>query len=209
MKYLLTGLLLAITITAFAQSKEDVFDGNKNVTWLGLDFSDYKFIGEVTQFADAGEVSNSDLRDKFFPAWNNLFLTEKDKYEVADAIGRTEVDYAIDVTNNSNSKIKSGFTSSDESEYHRLKEADISNIVRSYNYEGNKGIGMMFIVESMSKEQKQSSIWVTFINMDSKKVIFTERVDAKAGGFGFRNYWAKSFFNAIKATEDNWKKWRK
>ncbi len=209
MKYLLTGLLLAITITAFAQSKEDVFDGNKNVTWLGLDFSDYKFIGEATQFADAGEVSNSDLRDKFFPAWNNLFLTEKDKYEVADAIGRTEVDYAIDVTNNSNSKIKSGFTSSDESEYHRLKEADISNIVRSYNYDGNKGIGMMFIVESMSKEQKQSSIWVTFINMDSKKVIFTERVDAKAGGFGFRNYWAKSFFNAIKATEDNWKKWRK
>lgn len=209
MKYLLTGLLLAITITAFAQSKEDVFDGNKNVTWLGLDFSDYKFIGEATQFADAGEVSNSDLRDKFFPAWNNLFLTEKDKYEVADAIGRTEVDYAIDVTNNSNSKIKSGFTSSDESEYHRLKEADISNIVRSYNYDGNKGIGMMFIVESMSKEQKQSSIWVTFINMDSKKVIFTERVDAKAGGFGFRNYWAKSFFNTLKATKDNWKKWRK
>jgi len=59
---------LLLATTSFAQKKPDLFDANQTVTWLGLDFSQMKFIGEATQWKDAGEITNSQLRDKFVPA---------------------------------------------------------------------------------------------------------------------------------------------
>jgi hypothetical protein len=93
-------LLLAalfVSVSLFAQSKSDIFDGDKEITWLGLDFSQLKFIGDAAQWKDAGEITNSQMRDKYFPGWNTLFINEKDRYKVADAVRRTEVSYAIDV----------------------------------------------------------------------------------------------------------------
>jgi hypothetical protein len=36
-------------------------------------------------------------------------------------------------------------------------------------------------VEGMSKGQKGETIWVTFIDMGAKKMLFTERMEARQG----------------------------
>ncbi len=211
MKKLFLSLLTmaAITIAAFAQNKSDVFDANKEITWLGLDFSQLKFIGDANQWKDAGEVTNSQMRDKYFPGWNALFINEKERYKVADAINRTEVNYAIDVTEKSNNRLKGNFFESDGNMYQLLTEDKIKELVKKYDFLGNKGIGMMFFVEGMSKGREAASMWVTFVDMNTKAVLLTKRMEGKSGGFGFRNYWAKTFLLVLKDIRENWRDWQK
>jgi hypothetical protein len=65
---------------------------------------------------------------------------------------------------------------------------------------------MMFFVEGMDKGTTLEGFWVTFVNMDTKTVLLTEYEESKAQGSGFRNYWAKPLYVALK--EMDIKKWK-
>ena len=186
-----------------AQTKADIFNESKPITWLGLDFSQVKISG-VPQY----EVNSTDLREKYFIAWNQLFVNEKDKFEVAKAVNRSEVKYAINVVEPANKK-EGAFFADDDKMYQLLNEEKISELVKSYDFKGNAGIGMMFFVEGMSKGKEEASMWATFVNMDTKEVLLTRRVTGKNGGFGFRNYWAKSFGKGLDEVNNNFKNWKK
>ena len=208
-KLSLIVLALALTLSSLAQiSKSDIL-GEKNITWLGIDFTQLKFIGSATQWKDAGEITNVQLRDKYFPGWNSLFTNEPKKYDVAGAVSRMDVKFATDVTEKANNNIKGNLFTDDPNEYTRLKASDITTLVSKYDFRGNTGIGMMFFMESMSKGKEEGALWVTFVDMNSKKVLLTQRVTEEAGGFGFKNYWAKTFVGALKDTGKNLKKWTK
>ncbi len=204
--------IIAVTFCAFtwAQSKEDVFNSGTEVTWLGLDFTQLKFIGDAAQWKDAGEITNNGMRDKYFPGWNDLFVKEQKKYDVAKAIDRGEVKYALSVTEKANNSLKKpDFFTDDANAYSHLSEQKIEGLVKKYDFQGNKGIGLLFFVESMSKGKEEAAMWVTFVDMNKKSVLFTKRLTEKSGGFGFRNYWAKTFYNALKEMGDDFKKWKK
>src|SRR6478752_890336 len=44
-----------------------------------------------------------------------------------------------------------------------LTEADINGIVKGYDFGGKKGIGFLFIMESMSKKSEHGSMYLTFV----------------------------------------------
>ncbi len=195
-------LLFAAIIFAFntnAQIKADVFNAGTELTWLGLDFSQVHFIGSAAQWKDAGEVTNDQMRDKYFPAWNELFQKEPEKYDVAKATNRSSVKYALMVTEKANNSLKRDYFVDDANLYHSLDEAKVAALVKKYNFQGNKGMGLMFFVEGMSKGKEQSCAWATFVNMDTKEVLWTQRIVGKTGmAIGFRNYWANTFNNMLK-----------
>ena len=85
----------------------------------------------------------------------------------------------------------------------------VASIIKKYDYKGKKGLGMMFVVEGMHKEAKKASMWVVFIDMDTKKMLLAKQLEGKASGFGFRNYWAKTFYNVLKEVEEDFNKWSK
>lgn len=194
--------LFAAALFAFnsnAQTKDDVFKSGVELTWLGLDFSQVHFIGSATQWKDAGEITNDQMRDKYFTAWNELFQKEPDKYDVAKATNRGSVKYALDVTEKANNTLKRDYFVDDANMYHTLDEAKVAALVKKYNFQGNKGLGLMFFVEGMSKGKEQACAWATFVNMDKKEVLWTQRVVGKTGmAIGFRNYWANPFNNMLK-----------
>jgi len=198
MKKIALFLLVILTANiAHGQTKADIF-GKMPITWLGVDFTQLKFIGTADQFKDAGQITNSDMRNKYFPGWNNLFVSEEKKYNVADAVNRDNVKYAIDVTGDANSKSDGNYFTPNASDYQLLTADKISSLISKYDFKGNMGLGMLFFVDGMSKDKEEASIWITFVNMEDKTVLLTKQVSAGAGGFGFRNYWAKSFFNVLK-----------
>lgn len=195
---LLSCLACCLFFTAGAQKSESVLKSGKPVTWLGLDFSQARYIGSATQFKEAGEITTEQLRDKYFPGWNDLFVNEQAKYDVAKYTDRGSVTYALEVTKKANNSIRGKIFSEDPNDYERLTAADIAKQVKSYNFAGNKGVGLVFIIEGMSKGKEEVSAWVTFVDMGTKSVLQTQRITGRAGGFGFRNYWAKGFFNILK-----------
>ena len=202
-KALLFTLACCITICSFAQKNknkhESIIRGDQPITWLGLDFSQARIIGAATQWKDVGEITDDQMRDKYIPAWNDFFLNEMKKYDVAKYVERDHVSYAIDVTRRQNNRKYSKATFSDDPEdFQRLDEQKVASIVKSYDFMGKTGVGLIFVIEGMSKGREEASAWVTFVDMNSKTVLQTQRVIGRAGGFGFRNYWAKSFLNVLK-----------
>ena len=196
------------TTLLFAQTKANIFDGSTEITWLGLDFSQTKFIGAASNFGDAGEVTNESFKNKYAQGWNHLFIDEMKKYDVAAAVHRTGVKYAIDVTEKANSNLKKDFFSNNPGDYKSIDEAKINAAVKGYDFQGNTGIGMIYFVEGMSKGQKAAGAWVTFVDMKSHTVLFTKYMEGKSGGFGFKNYWAAAFLDILKDVKKQFKGWK-
>ena len=199
MKKLFSFLLACtVTITGFAQS---VIKGSQEITWLGLDFSQARFIGDAAQWKDVGEITDGQMRDKYIPAWNDLFLNEQKKYDVAKYVDRESVHYAVEVTGKANNKkYPKTIFSDDPEDYNRLQEADITKQVKAYDFQGKSGVGLLFFIEGMSKGKIQAVAWVTFVDMKTKAVLQTKRITGKPGGVGFRNYWGNAFLNILKNT---------
>lgn len=198
-------LLLLLSLAAQAQSVSSVFDPSAPVTWLGLDFSDAKFIGDRDKYG-----SLSDVR-YFLKAWNDLMETEKDKYNVAKPFKKTTVDYRLDVTREHNDELDvTEMLTADQSRYDHIHAADVQAIVKSYDFKGLSGTGVMFIVESFSKTSQKGAFWVTFIDLGSGEVLFTERAEGAPGGSGIRNFWAGAVLDMLKKIEKkDFERWRK
>jgi len=220
LKLLIAVLLISVsTKTLFAQTKADIFDKNVPVTWLGVDYSLTTFIGTPTNVELAfspwtvvkktGEsvVTKDEFRNSFTVQWNQLFIDEEKKYDVAKAINRSAVKYAIDVCINANKKLtQKEFFSNSPSDFHTKTEADVANAVKNYDFQGHTGIGMMYFVEGMDKGTAEEGFWITFVDMGSKTVLATKYESSKGQGSGFRNFWAKPLYVALK--EMNLKKWQ-
>jgi hypothetical protein len=213
LKSLIAFLFVVVSSqTLLAQTKANIFDEQTPITWLGLDFSQTKFIGAATKgvVSDKGTVSNDEFRDVFTYQWNELFIDEMKKYDVAKAVHRKSVKYAIDVTIKANKALtKKDFFSNNPSDFKLINESTIADLVKNYDFQNNEGIGMMFFVEGMSKGQEAVGVWVTFVDMKSKTVLLTDYQTEKPGGFGFRNYWAKPFYVIIKEMDSKFKRMNK
>ena len=203
----LFAVILFLNMSAVsAQTVEDITGGTGEITWLGMDFTQAKFIGSATQFKDAGEITNAEFRDKYIPGWNQLFINEQKKYDVAKVVHRTDIKYAMDVTEKTNNGIKGDFFSNDPNEYERLDAEKVAGLVKKYNFQGKTGIGLIFFIEGMSKGKDQASAWVAYVDMKGKKVLLSKHITGKSGGFGFKNYWAKAFYNILK--DSDYKDWK-
>ena len=197
------SILLALPV--FGQDKADVFNPSTEITWLGLDFSGAKFIGDRERLG-----SESDIRH-LIDAINELMITEADKYNVAAAIQRKTVDNEIDVTNEHNAELDVlAMISADGKDHVHLNRSQVEEIISSYDFKGKSGIGLMFNVESFNKILEEGSFWITFVNMGSKEVLFTERLTAPPTGFGMRNFWAGSVNGVLaKIKKKEFENWRK
>lgn len=198
---LMTCLLCINNLNVNAQSAKDVFDSGSPITYLGIDFSNAKCYGEGTRF-DAADIT---LRI------NDLLRNEYEKYNLGEALKKNSVNTKFDLTEKLNANIKDdNFFTYNESDLNKLDEAAIQKIVSKYNLSGyDKGLGIVFIVDNLNKSTVEEVVWVTFFNMNNKKVVFTEKVIAKAAGFGLRNYWARPFYDIIKNIKSSlFKKWK-
>ncbi|HTF21162.1 MAG TPA: hypothetical protein VK658_23965 [Chryseolinea sp.] len=198
-------VLLSSIGAVSAQTKSDVFNKDTEITWLGLDFSHAKLLGDREKFG-----SESDLRH-LMTAWNELILNEPEKYDVAKAVGRSKVATAIDVTGDRNGEVdvQAMFTN-DQKDYLHIQPSDIEGIVSSFDFKGKTGIGLVFIVETFSKPNEEGSVFVTFVNMGSKELLFSERLTAEPKGFGMRNFWAGCVFGVLtKMQKKEFENWRK
>lgn len=204
-KNLLFLLVFFASLNASAQNKSDVFNKEVEITWLGLDFSHAKLLGDREKYGSESDVKH------LMNAWNELIINEPDKYNVAKAVGRSKVEKATDVTTDRNGEVdvQAMFTN-DQKDYLHIQASDIDGIVSSFDFKGKTGIGLVFIVETFSKPNEEGSIYVTFVNMGSKETLFSERLTAVPKGFGMRNFWAGCVFGVLtKMQKKEFETWRK
>jgi hypothetical protein len=191
--------------TSFAQTLKDVFSSSETpILYLGIDFTKAKLIDDATANA-------SDIKERQFAGLNDLVITEAKKYDLSGALHKSNIDHDLGFVTKKNEKINSEeIKSTNTSDFHRLQESDIQSLVKGYDFGDKKGIGLLFVMEAMSKSGKSAAIWVTFIDMKSRKVLLTERIEGKTGmSFGFRNYWATGIKSVIEEIDrKKYKAWK-
>lgn len=199
-------LLFSIQTSLIGQDVRVIFEEETPITWLGLDFSRAAFIGDTARFRDDDDVSDLIVR------LNELMVNEADKYNIGKTFRKEHVTNALDITDNHNSLIDLTAIRSAPVEKNPtpLTEEAISEIVSSYDFDGKEGIGLMFNIESFNKFAGKGTLWVTFIDMPAKKVLFTRRLSDGPHGFGLRNFWA-GFIHDVLDQIKLWKykAWRK
>ncbi len=192
--------------TASAQTVKDFFNNSETpLTYLGIDFTKAKLIN------DPGG-NPMDIRNRLYNSINQVVVAEPKKYDIAGAFHKSTVTSDLTAVTATNEKINAEqIMSSNSGDFNRLKEADIASVVKALGISGKKGIGLLFVMEGMKKEDKKAaaSVWAVLIDMQTKKVLLSERFENKAAGFGFRNFWSST----IKATiddidKDKYKEWK-
>jgi len=199
---LLATLLLTFSFTLRAQyTTADVFKSG-NITFYGLDFSNIRLIGSD------GFSNPYVIKTQLFDSWNNLFLSEPDKYDVAGTFYKSGVKTSLDLVSERN-MLPDPLELVIDQDY-TFGEDKVRAIIREYDTGVDEGIGLVFIMESFDKRAERGYFWVTFFDQSNNEVLFTKNVSGKAGGFGLRNYWAKSYYNAMKDIGKKlWKEWSK
>jgi len=192
-------LFLIFTVLSYAssiQAQSNPFENGERVTWLGVDFSHVKLIGEFSEFSGAGEKSPRQIRDQYFESWNMVPINEQEKYDFSEMIGGNDIYYDFEMVFALNEKTNIEELKS-YNEPHYSKE-DIIGFTKSYDFVDKNGIGIVFIAETLNKSKVRAIYHFVIIDMGTKTLMDYKTVTAKPGGFTLRNYWAGSIHNAIK-----------
>lgn len=202
---LLSLLLLLTTAGAFAQSSmKALFNGEAKMVFLGYDFSETRFIGSA-DFADPNAIQN-----KYLATWNNFHVTEAEKYSLQESFKLTDQHYEVSldylIKNNYNTNVLKNTIDGS----YTMTEDQVKALVEKHQFKKQDAVGLTYVVESLNKLQESSYVWVTFIDLNTGKVLHTEKLVGRPAGFGFRNYWAGSFGSIKKLIEKTYyKKWSK
>lgn len=188
-KFLVLSLVVFLSVRASAQNTmSDLFAGKAKVVFLGLDFTQAKYIGR-SAFMDANAILNQHM-----VSWNNLIEFEPNKFSLVKPLKLRDDQYVAKVADmikhNKNANVADNII--DES--YTLDEAKARNAVAKFSLSEKEGIGVVYVVESLSKTAEKMTVWVTFIDLATKKILLMEKVEGKAAGFGFRNYWAGAVY---------------
>jgi hypothetical protein len=208
-----SGLILLIAVLCycsistpcFSQTLKDVFtDSESPIVYLGIDFSKARLLSDGNP---------DDIRNRLYTSINELIVDEPKKYDLKGAFRKSNIDHDFNAVFAQNMKANiNEIISSRSADFNRFKETDIAAMVNTLDLSGKQGIGLLFVMEAMRKVDKKgdAATWVTFIDMKTKKVLMTERIETDASaGFGFRNYWASTIKNLIDYIESKkYKQWK-
>lgn len=201
--------LFHLITTGYSQTIKDLFVKSPTpIYWLGIDFSHVKLIGEFSQFSEWGEAGAGIIKNRYFPAWNELIIKEYTKYDVGTMLRKENISLKIKPITaiNEDASIEEMEDLSDPD----YSDADIRAWVSGYNFDVKEGIGILFLAESLNKLREYGKYHVLAINMSTKEVLLHEVMKGKSGGIGLRNYWARSFCEVMNEIRDyRYRDWKK
>lgn len=158
-----------------------------SLNYYGIDFSSVRVIA-------AGE-SACDFIDVFGKI-NQLVIMEPEKYNLRKAfrkeIGKIDLSTVGALNEKTDPETLKMYSGS-----HRLSEKTIAQKVTEYQIPDKEGIGVVLIAEQLDKPGGAATYHVVFFDLATREIVLSKWVAGKAGGFGLRNYWARSVYRVL------------
>lgn len=181
-KNFLFSILLLFSI--FAVSAK----GTESVYVYGVDYTSVKVYGasETTeQFKNA------------FEGINLLLMNEAKKYDFTDIVGennKLKLEMILDITK--------------ECDFSNIKTLDkdiepinITEKIKNYPIKETSGDGFIVIATLLDKSANKATYKVVLFDVKTREILKEEDFISKAGGFGLRNFWAKTIYTLTKKFE--------
>lgn len=180
------------TLSGASQNAASVFSSDA-IVYYGIDLSNCRLIGDFGVAA-----TGSDMKNNLFPQWNAAVVNEPGKYDFKTAFHKSSVFYDLGPVTTQNGKTdeKNILTTNAN---HSIEPATLEKMVKSYGGgEKPQGIGLVFIVETFDKTIKLATLYVTFFDIATHKILFTEKMREEPSGFGLKSYWAGAINKTLK-----------
>jgi len=187
-KMFLPILFLCIcTGISFGQDRTKVF-AETSIVWYGIDYSLAKFT--------LVNKSAVEIKEDYIPAINALIVQDQKKYIINKFFNKNSVDIELGNININNQKIDPAklIRNSPNS----INYKDIENLISLYDTGGKTGMGLVFIAENMNKVTAVGSFYICFFDLATKEIIDSKRMEGKATGVGFRNFWASTVYAVMR-----------
>lgn len=185
-------LFISIFISTVAAAQD--FDGtlfHQSACWLGLDFSEAKMVGS-SKFGDAGRV-----KDYYMKEWNNVVVFEMRKYNFTKHYKIKDVAYRKEITDSVNVKIDATDLFTEEST-EEFTPSKLQEIVNKYDLSKvDKKYAFSYIIQEFNGKANTATIWITVIDVETKQIVKYSRMQEKARGGGFRNFWLGAVFETL------------
>ncbi len=189
---LLTIALAIFVLAPTVQAQKKSSTGK--VIFYGVDFSNARLIGKE------GFTNPVDLKDNYLPKWNHLIMNEEEKYDVKKAFKKSDIEYFYDVVTKRNEAIDAEVLVSNSN--HSISKEDVAKVVSELgNDTHTSGYGAVIVVESFDKRSDLGTMWLTTFDIATLEIKKTQRMSAKARGFGVRNYWARTIFEVLEKAQ--------
>ena len=163
----------------------------REILWVGINFSKAKFTREGFDYPQ--EVLQRYLHD-----WNMLILNDQKKYDIRMSFRKPVMQYDLSVITKINKSLKANdlltknIKANDVLSDDQMRElASVQTLPQSLPY------ALSLWVESFDSKVKTASIWVVITKTETQEVVLCEKFLKKPGGFGLRNYWARTFYNVF------------
>lgn len=181
---------MALMLSFQGQTANPAQNANELV-WCGIDYTLVKFIGSQEQFNDIPKIQSY-----YFRAWNDLIQAESNKYDLNKAFSVATVTYNMEKTIiRSEGRDMTGIV---QFEDYTIDEEQVKSVALQNIDPNMDKLGAMFVMETLNKIQGVSTMWLAVFNVASGEILYMRRYSGAVGGFGFRNYYARSHYNVIK-----------
>lgn len=204
MKKLFVCLFVLVSFLSSAQTKEDIFNKNVPVVFLGADYS-------LAQFTKAEEFENKSDILRLFVDINNLFKPKSTQELIRKKLRRDEVKLDLSYVNTINALVDWQKVHTDNVDY-AISDETIAEMIVKLNVDQNlykDHIGMVIINENCSKTIKRGKVAVAFFTINELKPVLITHYLIKSDGIGFLYYWMDVNLEAIKNLDDLYKEMKK
>lgn len=167
------------------------FLSNKEILWLGINFSKAHFTKKGFDFSQ--EIMQHYLHD-----WNLLILNDQKKYDIRMSFRKPVMQYDLSLTTKINKGLKVNHLLTQHIDIKDvLSDEQVKEYCSTLEFPTTSKYALTFLVESFDDSTKMAAIWVVILETESRSVVLCEKFLKQPGGFGTRNYWARTFYNLL------------
>jgi hypothetical protein len=191
--------LFAFVLNSYGQGEQTVKQATE-IVYYGIDFTQLTVIGEDV-------FVPSDYITRHFLAWNGVVRLEREKYEFDKVFKKANVEYDMDMIDQLNAKRDPSTIIVTEPT--RISEDDLVRIVSNYNPSQSEGVGLVIVAENFNKPAEIGTMWLVFFDIKTNTILMAKYMSAKPGGFGMKNFWARTVYNVLQESKSKYPKWVK
>lgn len=167
----------------------DKFLAEKEITWLGVDFSKAKFTKNGFDYP-------TDVLQHYIHEWNKLIISDQKKYNIRMALRKPMMQYDLALVSKQNKTVKSQQVLVDHLTLkNQYDEEEVMQHISSLEIPKHTKYALMLVVESFDQDSKTATLWLALLNSESEKIVLCEKFLKSPAGMGIKNYWARVFYN--------------
>lgn len=189
-RIIFTIFLAVLAISGNARSKDKHVSEVDAYTFYGVNFAKCHTYGW-------GEDPNATI--KALADINNLFIQEMNKYDLEKYLKKhvKNMDVSVSIKQ---TLAKDPTTIETFDSQTRIPLDTIKSVLQGLELKDTTGYGLMIFGDFLSKKDKAGTYAYVFFDISTREIVEMWGSTGEAGGFGFRNYWAKSVYNSMADT---------